>query len=557
MATGRRGLSAFIVSVACCGLTATALGTQSRFWPGTRLRIRVALLTTAALAMSACGVDTQGDPSVDPFELAEATITQTHAAFASGELSCVDLITGYLARIDAYDDQGPELNAIITVNSRALEVAQDLDRRYEANAETVGPLHCIPVIVKDNFDTADLPTTGGSVTLSESYPLKDAFMVRRLREAGAIVLAKSNLSELARGGLTASSLGGQTRNPYDLTRTPGGSSGGTGAALAAGFGILGTGSDTGQSIRSPASAQSLVGLRSTRGLVSRDGVIPNSTTQDEVGPITRTVEDAARMLDAMAGYDPADPITAFGVRHIPGSYTETLDPNGLEGARIGVVTNLFGGETMHEVVNTVTESAIAQMQAAGATMFRIDIPNFAEIVRDVAVAGFEYRSVFNEYIASLGPNAPVGSLEEFVSRGEFHSSIRQDLESALAIEDGLNDPEYRRRLLRRENLRQELMRVIADNDLDALLYPHQRRLVAAIGEQQLERNGVLSNATGFPAITIPGGFSPPTDSAPLGVPVGIELLGPDWSEPTLLSLAFAFEQVSGIRDSPVATPPLN
>ena len=515
------------------------------------------LLTAAALLMSACATDDRVDPSAAPFDLTEATITEIHRAFASGDLSCAALIAGYLARIEAYDDRGPELNAIITVNSRAKEVAEDLDMRYGESPESVGPLHCIPVIVKDNFDTADLPTTGGSVTLANSYPIDDAFTVRRLREAGAVVLAKSNLSELARGGVTASSLGGQTRNPYDLGRTPGGSSGGTGAAIAAGFGILGTGSDTGQSIRSPASAQSLVGIRPTRGLVSRDGVIPNSTTQDEVGPITRTVEDAARMLDVMAGYDPADPITALGVPYIPESYTETLDPNGLEGARIGVIMNLFGVETIHEVVNVATESAIAQMEGAGATMVRINIPSFAEIVRDVAVADFEYKDVFRQYLADLGPNRPVETLDEFVTRGEFHPSIRQDLESAVAIADGLNDPEYRRRLFRRENLRQALMRVIADNGLDALLYPHQRRLVVAIGEEQLERNGVLSNATGFPAITIPGGFSPPTDSAPLGVPIGIELLGPDWSEPTLLRLAFAFEQVSAIRESPAPAPPLN
>ncbi len=557
MVTGIKRSSALIDSVACCGLIPAMLGAQLGFWRGARVRVSGMGLTATALLVSACGMDPQIDRPTEPFELAEATITQTHAALAAGELSCAELITGYLARINAYDDRGPELNAIINVNSRALDVAADLDTDYETNSETTGPLHCIPVIVKDNFDTADLPTTGGSVTLAESHPIDDAFTVRRLRAAGAIVLAKSNLSELARGGVTASSLGGQTRNPYDLTRTPGGSSGGTGAAIAAGFGILGTGSDTGQSIRSPASAQSLVGLRPTRGLVSRDGVIPNSTTQDEAGPITRSVEDAARMLDVMAGYDSGDPITAFGVTHIPDSYTQALDPGGLEGARIGVMMNLFGTESIHEDVNLVTESAIVQMEEAGATMVRVSIPNFDEIVRDIAVADFEHKSVFNQYLASLGSNAAVESLEEFVSRGEFHPSIRQDLELTVAIEDGMNDPEYRRRLFRRENLRQALMSVIADNDLDALLYPHQRRLVAVIGEEQLERNGVLSNATGFPAITVPGGFSPPTDSAPLGVPIGIELLGPDWSEPTLLRLAFAFEQVSGIRESPAATPPLN
>src|SRR5688572_6750371 len=213
------------------------------------------------------------------------------------------------------------------------------------------PLDCIPVILKDNYDTADMPTTGGSITLAESVPLRDAFVVRKLREAGAIILAKANLTELARGGTTVSSLGGQTRNPYDLTRTPGGSSGGTGAAIAASFGVVGTGSDTGQSVRSPASAQSLVGLRPTRGLISRSGIIPASTSQDEAGPITRTVADAARMLDVMAGYDPDDPITAFGAHRIPASYAAFLKPDALKGARIGVLTEFFGRDPVHQEVN--------------------------------------------------------------------------------------------------------------------------------------------------------------------------------------------------------------
>lgn len=524
----------------------------------TSARHRISFVIGLALFLSACASDPGPTiPPTETFDLAEATIAEIESAFLSEELTCVELISRYLARIEAYDDQGPELNAIITVNPRALDVAADLDAQYAASPDDVGPLHCIPVIVKDNFDTADLPTTGGSVTFAASYPPDDAFMVRRLREAGAIVLAKSNLTELARGGLTASSLGGQTRNPYDLTRTPGGSSGGTGAAIAAGFGVLGTGSDTGQSIRSPASAQSLVGLRPTRGLVSRDGIIPNSSTQDEAGPITRTVEDAARMMEVIAGYDPADPITGFGASHIPDSYTDTLDPDGLDGSRIGVVMDVFGTEAVHEDVNAVTERAIARMEDAGATLVRVRIPDFNELVSNIAVDVFENKTVFNQYLADLGPGAPVESLGEFISRGEFHETIRGDLERTVAVEDGMNDPEYRRRLGRRADLRQALMKIMADNALDALLYPHQRRLVAAIGEAQLERNGVLSNATGFPALTIPGGFSPASESAPLGVPVGIEFLGPDWGEPTLLRLAYAFEQMTAIRRPPVTTPSIN
>ena len=241
-----------------------------------------------------------------------ATIASVTRAFADGSLTCRVLVQGYLARIEAYDDRGPGLNALITVNPQALAEAEAMDSAFRQDRTAVGPLHCVPVVLKDNYDTADLPTTGGSRTLAGSRPPRDAFTVKKLRDAGALILAKANLQELAMGGNTVSSLGGQTRNPYDLTRTPGGSSGGTGAAIAAGFGLAGTGSDTGQSIRSPASANNLVGLRPTRGLVSRRGIIPVSATQDEGGPITRTVADAARMLEVMAGFDPEDPVTPPG-----------------------------------------------------------------------------------------------------------------------------------------------------------------------------------------------------------------------------------------------------
>ena len=510
-----------------------------------------------ALAVSSC--DSVSPPSAPqrPFVLEEATITEIHAAFASGALTCRQLVADYLARIEAYDDAGPALNAILTVNERALQTAAEMDARYASDRSGVGPLHCIPVVLKDNFDTADMPTTGGAVTLAESVAPDDAFVVRRLREAGAVVVAKANLTELARGGTTVSSLGGQTRNPYDLTRTPGGSSGGTGAAIAANFAAIGTGTDTGQSIRSPASAGNLVGLRPTRGLVSRDGIIPFGTTQDAAGPITRTVEDAARMLDVIAGYDPDDPITAFSLDKMPASYTDSLIPGGLAGARIGVLDDFFGTEPRHTQVNEVTEATIGQMAALGATMIRIRIPEIVELTRDLAVSAFEAKIAFDAYLADLGSGAPVRTLDEFLDRGGFHESIREAMEAAQQIQDGLNDPEYLRRLVRRQSLRQAIMTAMAEHRLDAILYPHQRRLVAPIGEPQLERNGVLSNGTGFPAITLPGGFSAPTASAPLGVPVGIELLGPEWSEPRLIELAFAFEQANPHREPPVTTPPLD
>jgi Asp-tRNA(Asn)/Glu-tRNA(Gln) amidotransferase A subunit family amidase len=268
------------------------------------------------------------------------------------------------------------------------------------------------------------------------------------------------------------------------------------------------------------------------------------------------VEDAARMLDVMADYDPDDPITAFGAPRIPRTYTEFLNRAALKGARIGVLGDFLGREPVHEEVNTIVEDAIRKMTEAGATMIRMTIPELDRLTRNIQVGSYEAKVAFNNYLAALGPRAPVKTLDEFIARGEFHSSLKAGLQNEQRVVDGLNDPEYKSRLLRRHDLRQAVMTVMAANRLDAILYPHQRRLVVPIGEEQVERNGVLSNSTGFPAITFPGGFSRPTAAAPVGIPVGIELLGPDWSEPTLIALAFAFEQTAQTRRAPASTPPL-
>ncbi|MDB5945767.1 MAG: gatA, partial [Ramlibacter sp.] len=315
-----------------------------------------------SLAAAACTLFAMStSANAKGFVLHEATVDSIHAAFKSGELTCSALIKGYLDRIAAYDKQGPSLRAILTINPDAMRIAVQMDQQYRESRGRVGPLHCIPVILKDNYNTKDMPTSGGNLAMRTSQPPGDAFSVDRMRKAGALILAKSNMQEFARGGVSISSLGGQVLNPYDLTRTPGGSSGGTGAGIASNFAVLGTGSDTGQSIRSPASANSLVGVRPTRGLVSRAGVMPNSYTQDEIGPITRTVRDAALLLDVMAGYDPRDPITAFGIGHQPASYAASLKADALRGARIGVMTNLYGKEERHADVNRVMEQVIRGM----------------------------------------------------------------------------------------------------------------------------------------------------------------------------------------------------
>lgn len=491
-----------------------------------------------------------------PFRLEEASIADIHAAMKSGDLTCRQLTSLYLKRIEAYDKKGPALNSIILVNPKALALAEEMDAKLK-NTGFTGPLHCIPVILKDNFDTKDMPTTGGSITLKGSIPPDDAFITQKLKAAGAIILAKANLHEFAVWGETVSSLGRQTRNPYDLLRTPGGSSGGTGAAITANFGAVGMGSDTVNSIRSPASAGSLVGLRPTMGLVSRDGVIPYSLTQDMAGPITRTVADAARVLDVIAGYDPTDPATAWSVGYVPDRYTSSLKPNSLKGARIGVLQNFFGSGPEHTAVNAVVNAAIKEMKRQGAVIVPVNIPNLDanKLVSDISVHLYELKPHLQAYLASLGPSAPVKTLEEIIASGKTHPSLEKSLKQAQSV--SVDDPEYKARLLKRLEVQQTIIKAMADQKLDALVYPHQKRLVVPIGETQVERNGVLGAVTGFPAITVPTGFSPRSESAPIGVPVGIEFLGRPWSEPTLLKLAYSFEQTTKYRRSPVSTPPLS
>jgi amidase len=493
------------------------------------------------------------------FQLMETSISDIHNAMQSGKLTCRGLVQQYLDRIKAYDQQGPAINAMLFVNPKVLEQAEAMDKAFQRGAK-LKPLQCIPLVLKDNFDTADMPTTGASLALKGMQPSRDAFTVARLRQAGALILGKTNMHELAITGITVSSLGGQTKNPYELTRTPGGSSGGTGAALAANFAAVGTGSDTVNSIRSPSSANSLVGIRPTRGLISRAGVIPCSFTQDAVGPITRTVADAAVMLDVMAGYDPDDPVTALGVGKIPKTYTTFLNRTALKGARIGVLRTLFGTGPDHQEVNRVMAAALEVLKMQGATLVEVSDPAFdtSILVTDLDVQKWEFKYVFNNYIKTV-PNPPVHSLAEFMATGNYHKpTLERFLASAEAQNDGLNEPEYKDRRVRLDDLRVRLANTMAKDNLVALVYPHQKRLPVMIGDMnQAERNGILASITGFPAITVPAGFSTPTASAPIGVPVGIEFLGQPFAEPQLLKIAYSFEQATHARKLPPSTPPLS
>ncbi|MFC4521772.1 amidase family protein [Cupriavidus pinatubonensis] len=486
----------------------------------------------------------------------EATVDGVHAAMREGRLTARQLVQRYLDRIAAYDRNGPGIYSVLQLNPHALAEADQLDAQAAtAPSVPLAPLHGIPVLVKDNIECAGMETTAGARCLQGNLAVEDAFIVRRLREAGAIVLAKTNLHELASGGETVSTLGGQTRNPYDLTRTPGGSSGGTAAGIAANFGLLGIGTDGVNSIRSPASANNLVGLRPTMGLVSRSGLIPCGLTQDTIGPITRTVTDAALLLDIIVGYDPADPVTGEAASHTRPSYTEGLHPDALKGARIGVLRSFFGDGLEHRAVNAVMQAALATIRARGAELVQIDEAIHPDaLLADTLVHLYEMKGDLDAYLADAPSDVSVRSMEDIIASASVHPSVAGTLENAMVLAG--NETEYRERLQRQQALRERVLGLMAVHSLDALAFPHQRRLVVPVGEAQAERNGVLASATGFPAIVIPAGFSEPDADAAHGVPVGLELFGRPFSEAVLLRLAFAAEHAVGARRPPLTAPAL-
>jgi amidase len=489
------------------------------------------------------------------FVLDETSIASARQALKDGTISCRALVQAYLDRIAAYDQQGPQLRAIRALNPAALAEADafDSDKARLSSA----PLGCVPLVLKDNYNTEEMPTTGGSAALAGAQPKQDAFVVAKLRQAGAIILAKTNMQEFALGGTSVSSIAGQVNNPYDLTRTPGGSSGGTGAAVAANFALAGTGSDTVNSIRSPASASNLIGFRPTQGLISLNGVMPVSKTQDAVGPIARNVADVAALLQQMAGSDPDDPLTASSKPEA--NYSDFLKPDALKGARIGMIKVLFGTKPEHEEVNRVMTQALAALEAAGATLVTIDDPAFEadRLNAEYDVQTYEFKPLINRYLASV-PNAPQRDLTGIIASGQYHKpSLEKFVTAAEARPNGFEEPAYKARLEKIAAFRKHLASTFDNEHLDALVYPLQKRLVVPIGElNQADRNGIVAGLSGFPAIDIPAGFSQSSETAPLGVPVGMDLLGRPWSEGKLLGYAFAFEQATRHRQPPVSTPPL-
>ena len=351
---------------------------------------------------------------------------------ASGTTSSVLITTAYLARIEAYDKAGAELNAMIRINPNALEEAEALDRE-RATRGARGPLHGIPIILKDNYDLAGMPSTAASIGLAGLMPPDDGFQVRKLREAGAVFVGKSNLHELASGISTIASLGGQTLNPYDLTRNPGGSSGGTGAAIASSFAAVGWGSDTCGSIRIPASHNNLVGLRPTKGLSSIDGIVPLSHTQDTGGPLARSVYDLAIALDATIGPDPADLATKILEGRLLPVFADVLDESALQGARIGMLASAFGDGGAEAAAAEVVRAAIDEMVELGADTLTVEIPDLDSLLVRSSVIDLEFKWDINDYLAGV-PDAPVMSLNELVEQGLIHESLTPRMKRRGGVE---------------------------------------------------------------------------------------------------------------------------
>ena len=531
--------------------------------PASHLRFCSARFARAACTLGALGpvvVLAQPPAPARPtpaFVVEETTIAEIHAAMRAGTLTCRQLVSAYLRRIEAYDRNGPALNALVVVHPTALATADSLDRRF-ASEGPVGPLHCVPVIVKDNFETYDLPTTAGSLALRDWRPSRDAFLVRRVRAAGAIVLAKSNMAEWAFSPYetVGSALPGYTRNPYALDRVTAGSSGGTAAAVAANFGAVGLGTDTGNSIRGPSAHQALVGMRSTMGLTSRGGVVPLSESADIAGPMTRSVADNAAVFQVIVGEDPDDPVTAASRgRGVP-RYADSLSRTGLRGARIGVLRAAYETPTLDAEVARVFGAALADLRLLGATVLdTVVVPRLDSIRRLQSGGCNPFRHDLERYFASVAAaNPPVRTVDDILRSGRFHPSVQRRLEQARDVtEDPAQSAGCRSREAYRDALRVAVREVMDALRLDALAYPtwgNPPRLIGDLNTPHGDNSQVFSPATGFPAITVPMGYT-------RGVlPAGLQLLGRPWSEGTLYRLAFAYEQGTRHRHTPASTPPL-
>lgn len=506
-----------------------------------------------------CGVGLLAASAPQPaqsrsFDLLTASVADVQAAVASGALTYQRLVRLYLNRIDAYDQRGPGLHAVIEINPRALETARALDQERVSKGLR-SPLHGIPIAIKDNIDVADVPSAGGSVVFAGTYPARDAFVVQRLRDAGAIIFLKTNMDELALGSRGLSSLGGQILNPYDVTRDPGGSSGGTAVAVAAGFATVGVATETGFSIRSPASNTALVGIAPSRGLVSRAGVIPISFTQDRVGVHAKTVADAALLLTYLRGFDPEDLATAESLGFVHAAPLMPPLDGRLAGTRIGVLRDLFRTGQEFAGGNRLVETQLGLFRDAGAELVA-DLRTGMDLVAlmpSLRVNSFELRPAFDAYLQRRGPSSPVKTLAQLIATGKYLKGGTQEVRyrETMAVAALDHNAEYLSRLASQRTVKTALIDLMDRNRVDALVYPVKALTAPVVGSSDDgARDNSISSATGLPAIVLPAGMHAD------GLPIALELLGRPFSEAKLIQLAQAYERRNRLRPIPSATPRL-
>ncbi len=541
-----------------------------------------------ALSLSACNNDDSKNTTAPvPFNAVEGTAQEMQVSLKTGGTTCRQVVQGYLDRIAAYDKQGPTLNSIITINPNALAEADVLDQYYKTTGKFKGSMHCVTVLAKDNIDTDDMPTSAGSNASVNNRPLKNAYIIQKIKNAGGIILGKTNLDEFAFSyqGNGTHPKGGQVKNAYDLTKGPGGSSSGTGASITASFAMVGIGTDTGGSVRVPSSVEGLYGLRPSLRLVSQSGIIPLAPFQDTAGPLCRAVQDCALLMDQMVGYDidssanqrSAIDINAATVANAsayqtmtnqPASYLNGLDAKALKGAHIGVVRALFSTADTDEarLVNATVNQAIKQLQAAGAIVEDVTISDLDTILtRYSSMSRFEFKVSLDKYLQSW-PNTQDNHLTSYASilasglaRSNFGAYNTDLTDPTVMTAYTLNTQE------RPNYVRTRLLSALNNTDLDGktlgsaydvLLYPTIQGLPSTLGGSPVAgNNNRLSPFSGFPAMNLPAGFVSPTTNAPK-LPVGMEILGREFDEARLFKIAYAWQQTTTKRLAPPTTPAL-
>jgi amidase len=492
-----------------------------------------------------------------PESVEELTIERVHEGYRSGAFTVRELVQAYLDRIVSIDQSGPTLNSIITVSDTALDEADELDQAFAGEGRLIGSLHGVPILVKDQIETAGMRTTFGSIAAGEYVPTADATVIARLRDAGAIILGKTTMPDLATSRFSTSSRSGPTgvtKNPYDLSRDPGGSSSGTGAAVAANLSLVGIGEDTGGSIRVPSSWCGLVGLKVTPALISRTGMSSLVVSQDSAGPMTRTVTDAALLLDVLAGHDPADPYTAISaIVRQEGSYATGLGEATLQGKRVGVLRDEFprADDPEEEPVGEVLRVALRQLIEAGAELVDVAIPDLAQSLDLTRLLFSQSRRDMNEFYGAR-PDLPIGSLDKVFSEGQYHEKLELLELIAGGPETPRGDPEYLSRILEHGRFQRQVLAIFAEHRLDVIAFPDTRLPAPTLEDVFASRwtdfnyptNTLIASQLHFPAISVPAGF---TRS---GLPVGLELMAVPYDEARLLNVARGVEKATDARRPP-------